>query len=329
MLIGEVARRSGVSSRMLRHYDRLGLVAASGRTSGGYREYLPADLDRLLRVEALRSLGLSLAEVGEVLDDAASEPAALVPRLIGQTEERIARERQLLERLRGIEAAGAPDWQGALQTVSLLRGLASEQPLDRQRAALDAGTGSGIGGAALAQAVLGEREQNVAGALRWALAAGDSAAALPTLAAALATGDTEVRRRAVDALVDLRVEGADAVLQTALTDDDAVVRGRAALALAGRGDPSAEPELIAMVTEGERDVDAAEALALLAVRTGPEPSIRHLVARLDGADAAVRRRIAQALVELPSAAATAALERLAADDEPSVALTAKAALRRR
>ncbi|GEK80253.1 MerR family transcriptional regulator [Agrococcus baldri] len=328
MLIGEVARRSGVSSRMLRHYDRLGLVAPSERTDGGYREYGQGDLERLLRVEALRSLGLSLAQVGEVLDDAASAPAALVPRLIAQAEERIARERQLLERLRGIEQAGATDWQAALEAVALLRGLGSEQAIDRQRAALDAGTGSAVGGAALAEAVLGEREQNVAGALRWALAAGDGGAALPTLAAALASPDVEVRRRAVDALAELRGEAADAALRTALADADAVVRGRAALALAGRGDPCAEPALVAMVVEGERDVDAAEGLAALAVQTGPEPSIRHLVARLDGADAEVRRRIAQALVELPSEAATAALERLALDREPSVALTAKAALRR-
>ena len=50
MLIGEVARRSGVSSRMLRHYDTLGLVRPTGRTTGGYREYSDADIERLLHV---------------------------------------------------------------------------------------------------------------------------------------------------------------------------------------------------------------------------------------------------------------------------------------
>ncbi|SFS08260.1 DNA-binding transcriptional regulator, MerR family [Agrococcus baldri] len=327
MLIGEVARRSGVSSRMLRHYDRLGLVVPSARTSGGYREYARADVERLLRVEALRTLGLSLGEIGALLDDERSSPAALVPRLIAQAEARIAHERQLLARLRGIEQAGSTDWEGALQIVSLLRGLGSEQPLDRQRAALDAGTGGTLGGIALAEAVLGEQEQNVAGTLRWALAAGDAAAALPPLAAALASAELEVRRRAVDALADLRGPGADATLRVALEDADPVVRGRAALALAGRGDHAAEPVLVAMVVEGERDVDAAEALASLAEATGPEPSIRHLVARLEGAGPEVRRRIAQALIELPGPVATAALRRLAGDDEPGVAMTARAALR--
>ena len=47
MLIGEVARHTGLSNRMLRHYDSLGLVRPTGRTSGGYREYSDADLERL------------------------------------------------------------------------------------------------------------------------------------------------------------------------------------------------------------------------------------------------------------------------------------------
>ena len=60
MLIGEVARRSGVSARMLRHYDSLGLVRPTGRTGGGYREYSGADIRRIFHIESLRSLGLSL-----------------------------------------------------------------------------------------------------------------------------------------------------------------------------------------------------------------------------------------------------------------------------
>ena len=40
MLIGDVARFSGVSARMLRHYEALGLVRPTGRTSAGYRDYV-------------------------------------------------------------------------------------------------------------------------------------------------------------------------------------------------------------------------------------------------------------------------------------------------
>src|SRR5699024_11215549 len=60
MLIGEVARRSGVSARMLRHYESIGLLAPTERTAVGYREYADADTGRNLRIEGLRKLGMSL-----------------------------------------------------------------------------------------------------------------------------------------------------------------------------------------------------------------------------------------------------------------------------
>src|SRR5690348_12274378 len=98
MLIGEVARRCGVSTRMLRHYDTLGLVRPTGRTVGNYREYEPADLRRIFHVESLRSLGLSLREVARALQDPGFEPAALVADLIRRTEDRLRREQELLDR---------------------------------------------------------------------------------------------------------------------------------------------------------------------------------------------------------------------------------------
>lgn len=90
MQIGEVSRRSGVSVRMLRHYDRIGLVRPSARTGAGYREYAQADLRRLFQVEALRTLSLPLAQVAAALDDPEFDAAAALSRLIGETEARIS-----------------------------------------------------------------------------------------------------------------------------------------------------------------------------------------------------------------------------------------------
>ena len=64
MRIGEVSRRAGISARMLRHYDELGIVSPSQRTAGGYREYTTQDIQRLFQVESLRSLGMSLRDIG-------------------------------------------------------------------------------------------------------------------------------------------------------------------------------------------------------------------------------------------------------------------------
>ncbi|HWS32378.1 MAG TPA: MerR family transcriptional regulator, partial [Actinoplanes sp.] len=107
MLIGDVARRSGVSARMLRHYDSIGLVRPTGRTTSGYREYSSDDIRRIFHIESLRSLGLSLKEAGRALDDPAFDPSDLVGELITRTRERIAAETRLLTRLQQIGVAGA------------------------------------------------------------------------------------------------------------------------------------------------------------------------------------------------------------------------------
>src|SRR5262245_51988286 len=105
---------------MLRHYDSLGLVRPTGRTGGGYREYSSADIRRIFHIESLRSLGLSLREVGRALDDPGFTPSALVDDLVRRTRERIAAERELLTRLDRIGAADPADWADVLDTVALL-----------------------------------------------------------------------------------------------------------------------------------------------------------------------------------------------------------------
>ena len=65
--IQEVTRITGVTSRTLRHYDAIGLLAPSGTGPGGIRRYDDAALGRLQRILALRDLGLPLAEVRAVL----------------------------------------------------------------------------------------------------------------------------------------------------------------------------------------------------------------------------------------------------------------------
>ena len=96
MLIGEVSERSGISARMLRHYDAIGLVQPSGRTQGGYRKYSETDIRRLFHVEGLRSLGLELQEIAGVLDNQSFQPSEMVESLIERTRERLARDERLL-----------------------------------------------------------------------------------------------------------------------------------------------------------------------------------------------------------------------------------------
>ncbi|GFH66694.1 MULTISPECIES: MerR family transcriptional regulator [Streptomyces diastaticus group] len=331
MLIGEVARRSGVSARMLRHYESLGLVRPSGRTGSGYREYSGADIRRILHVESLRSLGLSLREIGRALDDPGFTPSALVGDLIRQTRARIAAQTELLTRLRRIDAADPADWEDALQVVALLHALGSRSADARQRAALSSADEVPVPVEALVEAVLNEPDTNVAGALRWSLAR-SAGGAEELLAQALDSPVAAVRERAARALAELPDEGAAGRLHEALGHPDAVVRAHAALSLATRGATGAVPVLIDMVVAGRRDTDAADALgALAADRTTADRITAAVTARITEptTPAAARGRLTQALADVPGQAASRALAELARDEDRAVSLTAAYLLRLR
>ncbi|MEU0368804.1 MerR family transcriptional regulator [Streptomyces sp. NPDC006283] len=331
MLIGEVARRSGVSARMLRHYESLGLVRPSGRTGSGYREYSREDIRRVFHIESLRSLGLSLREIGRALDDPGFTPSALVGDLIGQTRERIAAETELLRRLRRIDAANPAGWEDALQVVALLQALGSKSADVRQRAALSSVDEVPVPLEALVEAALSETEPNVAGALRWALArSGDGGPAL--LAEGLGSPVAAVRERAVQCLAEMPGGEATALLRQALANPDVVVRGYAALALGTRGVAEAVPTLIDMIVEGKNDIDAADALSVLASGAAMADQIASgLVDRLahDTTEAPARGRLTQALAGVPGAKASRALVELSHDEDRAVALTAAYLLRLR
>ena len=324
MLIGEVARRSGVSARMLRHYDSLGLVRPTGRTEAGYREYSSDDIRRIFHIESLRSLGLSLRAIGRALDDPGFTPSALVDDLIRQTLDRIAAETDLLTRLRRIDAAEPADWEGVLQIVALLQALGSESPGRRQRAALSSVEAASAPVAALAEAALTEADPNVAGALRWALAqAGDGG--LAPLAKGLGSRLAEVRERAVQAIAEIPTDSATAMLRDALTTSDLVVRRCAALALGTRGFAEAVPPLIDMIVEDVHDANAADALS--AVASDPvvaDQIATRLVECLAGKAVGppARLRLTQALADIPGDTADRALADLSHDADRIVALTA-------
>ena len=89
-------------------------------------------------------MGLSLKQVGRALEDPDLTPAALVVDLIRCTEERLAQERELLDRLRAIDASAPADWRDVLRVIDLMRDLDSESAARRQQAVLIRSAGAPV-----------------------------------------------------------------------------------------------------------------------------------------------------------------------------------------
>ena len=122
--IGELARRIGLTVRALRHYEDIGLLVPSHRSSGGYRLYDRKDVARLYRIQALRRLDLSLAEIQRLLDDATSGLSDIVAQQVAQLDREIrqasALRAHLLAMQRQLQASEEPgldDWLLALESM--------------------------------------------------------------------------------------------------------------------------------------------------------------------------------------------------------------------
>lgn len=329
MLIGEVARRTGVSARMLRHYDRVGVLSPSARTAGDYRQYTQADVRRLFQVESLRSLGFSLADVAATLDSDDFAPEELIERLAERARAQLDATTELLSRLDRVRASEPRGWSDVLRIVELIRGFDSRNASDRQRLALTLDSVDENNRPVLVEALLREDEPNAAGALLWSIARiGD--AAVPALAEALNTNEQQRRHRALEALLKLGTPASLAVVIAQTAHSDGRVRARAVITAGRSGDDRTVSALVDLVASGELDIEASDALEALAQN---EQVAAHIAREVDiaigEADTGGRRRLAGLLASVPGAEAESSLRDLASDADGAVALTARAHIQAR
>ncbi|QHY94391.1 HTH-type transcriptional regulator ZntR [Streptomyces sp. S4.7] len=121
MQIGEVAARTDLSLRTIRHYEETGLVLPSARSQGGFRLYTEADVARLMVIRRMKPLGFSLdqmrdlLEATERLDSGADLDAAERENLLDRvrTYEQAASEQ--VDRLR-VQLSRAEDFAATLRT---------------------------------------------------------------------------------------------------------------------------------------------------------------------------------------------------------------------
>ena len=97
--VGELAALAGVSVRTLHHYDRIGLLTPSGRSSAGYRLYRDADLERLRQVLFYRELDFGLDDIASMLGGSGITVDDHLRRQHRLFRDRIARDRGLLTAL--------------------------------------------------------------------------------------------------------------------------------------------------------------------------------------------------------------------------------------
>ncbi len=80
LTVTRLARRCGLSRSTVLYYESIGLLKASGRTPGNYRQYGDREVDRLRQIRAYRNAGLSLADIRSVLSAPAGDAAAVLKR---------------------------------------------------------------------------------------------------------------------------------------------------------------------------------------------------------------------------------------------------------
>ena len=119
--VAEFARLTKVTVRALHHYDKIGLLAPSGRTPSRYRVYTDKNLFRLQQIVTLKFLGLSLSQIKKAL----SRPQSTVVRSMRLQAEAVEKEIERLKRAaqalretsRMVEAGGPLDWKKLINVM--------------------------------------------------------------------------------------------------------------------------------------------------------------------------------------------------------------------
>lgn len=101
MNIGEAAETTGVTAKMIRHYEQIGLIPEAGRTGSGYRVYGPRDLSTLSFIRRARDLGFSIAQIRDLLTlwQDRARASSDVKRIAGEHIDEMKAKMQLLQEM--------------------------------------------------------------------------------------------------------------------------------------------------------------------------------------------------------------------------------------
>ena len=131
LTVGRVARAAGVSIDTVRFYERLGLIAASTRTEGGFRVFDPTAVERIHFVRKAKALGFTLKEVAELLslsempDASCADVRRRTEAKLVEIDGRIARLQRIRQALSALSRACPA--KGPVSTCTILDALHTER----------------------------------------------------------------------------------------------------------------------------------------------------------------------------------------------------------
>lgn len=115
MNIGQASKASGVSTKMIRYYDEIGLVRPASRTESNYREFDEREVNELRFIRRSRSLGFSMPEITQLLslwrdrERPSREVKAIADKHLGELDARIAEMQAMADTLRHLSHCCAGD----------------------------------------------------------------------------------------------------------------------------------------------------------------------------------------------------------------------------
>lgn len=140
MNIGQAAEASGVSAKMIRYYDEIGLVRPASRTGSNYREFGEREVNELRFIKRARSLGFSMEEITHLLSlwrDRARpsrEVKAIADKHVAELDRRIAEMQAMADTLRQLSRCCAGDDRPDCPILTdLTGGTEPSEPVRKQR----------------------------------------------------------------------------------------------------------------------------------------------------------------------------------------------------
>lgn len=129
MNIGKVSRQSGVSQRMIRHYETIGLIPRAARRESGYRDYDDKDVHTLRFIRRARDLGFPIEEIGQLLalwQDRSRASSDVKSLALARAQELRRKEKEIQAMRRSLEDLARDCHGDSRPDCPILRDLARE-----------------------------------------------------------------------------------------------------------------------------------------------------------------------------------------------------------